>query len=261
MAAAAAGRLAGRRGLVTGAGSGIGAACARRLAAEGAALWLLDAREDAVAAVADELRAAGAGVAHRACDVADPEAVTDAVAAAAADLDGLDLVVTAAGITRPGATHELALDEWDLMIRVNLTGTFLPLRAALPHLVAAGHSAVVTIGSVASFVAAGTSASYDAAKGGVLQLTRGIAVEYADRGVRACCVCPGMVATDLGRSSAQLHGRATGTAKLTALDVPVPQARSADPAEVAAAVAFLASEEASFVTGAALAVDGGYLAV
>jgi 3-oxoacyl-[acyl-carrier protein] reductase len=253
-------RLAGRRAVVTGGASGIGAATARRLVTEGAAVAVLDTRAAAATEVADALTADGARAHPFACDVGDPVSVDDAVASAVGALGGLDTVVACAGIARPGATHRMTIDEWDTMIRVNLTGVFLTVRATVPHLLDGG-GAIVTIGSVASLVAAGEASSYDAAKGGVLQFTRAIAVEYAGHGIRANCVCPGVVRTGLGRNSRDLHGPPTGPAQGVAARLPIPLDRAADPAELAAVVAFLCSDDASFVTGAAIAADGGYTTI
>jgi NAD(P)-dependent dehydrogenase (short-subunit alcohol dehydrogenase family) len=254
--------FAGRRALVTGAGSGIGAACARALAEQGAAVALLDVRHTAAGAVAAELRATGAQALPFECDVSDEASVSSASAAAASELGGLDTVVAAAGIARPSRTHDLALADWQTVIGVNLTGVFLTIKHTLGFLVDAGGGSIVTIGSVASLVAAGSAASYDAAKGGVLQLTRAIAAEYVDENIRANCVCPGVVATELATNSVALHGRATSV-----VDAPISQRirrpieRRADPAEIAAVVAFLCSDAASFMTGAAVPVDGGYTAI
>jgi NAD(P)-dependent dehydrogenase (short-subunit alcohol dehydrogenase family) len=189
--------------------------------------------------------------------------VAEAVAGAAQALGGVDTVVACAGITLAGATDALDLTAWETMLRVNLTGVFLTMKHTLPHLVAAGGGAIVTIGSVASLVAAGATSAYDASKGGVLQLTRAVAVEYVDQGVRANCVCPGIVDTDLLRNSRQLVSvpRTGSRGAAPSSRVRVPMSRAADAGEIASVVAFLCSEEASFLTGAAIPVDGGYTSV
>ena len=140
-----------------------------------------------------------------AVDVGDEASVADAVAATVAELGAIDTVVASAGIALAGTTDSLTLEEWETVIRINLTGTFLTLKHTLPHLCASGRGAIVTIGSVASIVAAGRVSSYDASKGGVLQLTRAVAVEYADRGVRANCVCPGVTADEPRRDQPVDH--------------------------------------------------------
>src|SRR6266540_524340 len=175
-------RLAGRRALVTGGGSGIGRASALRLAAEGAKVAVADVRAGAPDPVAAEVAAAGGCALPLVCDVRDEASVQAATTAAAEAFDGLDTVVACAGIAASGSTASMALADWELMIGVNLTGVFLTVKHALPHLVAAGGGAIVTIGSTASLVAAGRTSSYDASKGGVLQFTRAVAVEYVDEG-------------------------------------------------------------------------------
>jgi NAD(P)-dependent dehydrogenase (short-subunit alcohol dehydrogenase family) len=256
-------RLTGRRALVTGGGSGIGRAVALRLAAEDATVGVLDVRDGAADAVATAIADAGGKAFASVADVGDESSVVAAIAELAPLLGGIDTVVTCAGLAYPGITHETPLDAWDTMIRVNLTGTFLAVKHSLPYLLDAGGGAVVTIGSVASLVAAGQCSAYDASKGGVLQFTRAVAVEYVDHGIRANCVCPGIVATDLGANSRVVADRAdiAGRSRPPAdrLDIPMP--RRADPAEIAAAVAFLCSDDASFITGVAMPVDGGFTAI
>ena len=254
--------LAGKRAVITGAGSGIGAASAHVLAVHGAAVAVLDIREDAVQNTVAALVAADARAVGVHCDVALEASLEAAIGTAVKQLGGLDTVVACAGITRPGRTDELSLKDWETVIGVNLTGTFLTLKHALGHLVTAGGGSIVTIGSIASLVAAGRAPSYDASKGGVLQLTRAIAVEYADRNIRANCVCPGLVATSLAQNTEALYGSAPrGPKRLAATRVQPPFERYAQAVEIAAVVAFLCSDASSFMTGAAVPVDGGYTAV
>jgi NAD(P)-dependent dehydrogenase (short-subunit alcohol dehydrogenase family) len=256
-------RLAGKRAFVSGAGSGIGRAIALRLAEDGAAVAVTDISPTAAEGVRDEIRSSGGNAIARRCDVADEASVVDAVAETIEAFDGLDTVVACAGIAHPATTHEMSLAAWETMLGVNLTGVFLSLKHTIPHLIGAGGGSVVTIGSVASLVAAGQASAYDASKGGVLQLTRAVAIEYVDSGIRANCICPGVVDTDLGRTSRRVavHAAQSGTRRPPADRLEIPMTRRADPAEIAAAAAFLCSDEASFITGIALPVDGGYCAI
>jgi 3-oxoacyl-[acyl-carrier protein] reductase len=252
-------RLSGRRGLVTGAASGIGLAAVERLISEGAQVAMTDARLDGLT---DSARSIGHGGPVLMCDVGDEASVADAMAQAVGALGGLDFIVCCAGITRSSPTHLLSLDEWEAQLRVNLTGTFLPIKHAIPHLVNAGTGSIVTIGSVASVVAAGRSCAYDAGKGGVLQLTRAVAVEYADQGIRANCVLPGYVATNLVANSVALHGPMSGRShSAEGPRTTPPMTRAADPSELASVIAFLVSNDSSFMTGASVPVDGGFTAV
>ena len=246
------GRMAGRRALVTGGAGGIGLACARRLLAEGAEVVLLDRRADAPSA-------AGIGAAPVACDVRDPGAVAAAVTRAAGLLNGpVDVLINAAGVYRIAPLLDLTPEEWDDVQAVNLRGTFLAGRAVAAALIAAGRpGAIVNISSTAGLVAdaAEPSAHYNASKAGVLALTRQMAAEWAPHGIRANAVCPGVIDTPMLR---MMDDPAAGAAYLR---TGVPQGRLGSAEEVAAAIAFLASDDASYLTGAAVPVDGGVTAI
>ena len=247
---------------MTGAGSGIGKATALRLSAEGAHIALLDKRPGTSAAVAEEIIASGGHAVPFDGDVGDESTVQRAIDDASERFGGLDLVAACAGITIYSATDEMSLELWDVTIRVNLTGVFLCVKYSIPHLVAAGGGSIVTVGSVASLVAAGGSCAYDASKGAVLQFTRSIAAEYADRGIRANCVCPGVIVTDLASNSRTVANTASGSSRLPeGRRIERPIARPGQPSEVSSVIAFLCSDEASYITGAAIPVDGGHTAV
>jgi NAD(P)-dependent dehydrogenase (short-subunit alcohol dehydrogenase family) len=247
------GRLSGRRALITGGASGIGLACARRILAEGAEVVLLDQRADAPAS------AAGLGAALVACDIRDPCAVAAGVTQAAALLNGpADVLVSSAGVYHIAPLLDLTPGEWDDVLAVNLRGTFLAGRAVAAALIAAGRpGAIVNISSTAGLVAdaAEPSAHYNASKAGVLALTRQMAVEWAPYGIRANAVCPGVIDTPMLRI---MDDPAAGAAYLQA---GVPQRRLGSADEVAAVIAFLASDDASYLTGAAVPVDGGVTAI
>jgi len=246
-------RLAGKVAVVTGAAKGQGEGVARRFAAEGARVALLDVLDDAGKAVAAEIAAAGGSARYLHCDVADEAQVQSAIDAAASAFDGLDILYNNAAIIAYGRRiADLSSAEWDRTIAVNLRGPFLCAKYALPHLVARGGGAIINVSSHGAFQASPTGVSdYAVAKGGLVTLTYYLASEYGSERVRANCLAPGPVPTDLNR---MFLGTEEGRAQ-TALWIPLGRVGAID--DVANAAVFLASDEASWITGAVLRVDGG----
>jgi NAD(P)-dependent dehydrogenase (short-subunit alcohol dehydrogenase family) len=246
------GRLVGKRALVTGGGSGIGLAVARRFVAEGARVLVFERDERTADAVAD------AGAELVVGDVRDAEALVGAVGDATARWGGIDTVVANAGYELLGDALELTLDDWDAHQAVMLRGVYATFRAALPSMLSGGGGSLIAIGSNLSFVGLERFTSYLAAKSGVLGLVRGIAIDFGDRGVRANALCPGPTLTPL--IERQLEGLPDPDAQLAAWGADTILGRLGRPDEIAAGAVFLASDEASFVTGSALVIDGGYTA-
>lgn len=246
-------RFAGHGVLVTGAARGIGAAIARRLAEEGARVLLTDTDGSEAARTAAEMREQGLHTDALACDVGDRAAVEAAVAHAVDAFGTLDVLVNCAAHCTPDTPlFEDGTDEgWARDLDITLTGAYRCCRAALPHLAASGRGAVVTIGSVNAVQDFGNHA-YSAAKAGLISLTRTMAAHVAARGVRVNLVMPGTV-----RTSAW-EGRDEELDEMRTL---YPLGRVGEPEDIAAAVAFLASRDASWITGTALTVDGGLTAV
>jgi NAD(P)-dependent dehydrogenase (short-subunit alcohol dehydrogenase family) len=244
-------RFAGRRALVTGAASGLGREVALRLAAEGARCLLLDRDAAGLAATA-------AGAPGAQALAGDVTAAADLAAAAAQG--PFDLLATAAGVLGPTTPlHEVTEAEWDRLFAVNVKGTWLTVKAVLPGMLAAGRGAIVTFGSGAGLVANTVFPAYGAAKAAVINLTRSLAAAHAAQGIRANCVCPGPIETPMLRESFAAAG-AEAAAREAWTRARNPMGRFGSPAEVAAAALFLLSEEAAYVNGVALPVDGGRLA-
>jgi 2-hydroxycyclohexanecarboxyl-CoA dehydrogenase len=239
-------RLAGRKAFVTGGGSGIGAAIARRLAAEGADVVVGDIDEPAAREVAGEIDAEAVPL-----DVADP----DSAAAAIGGVGQLDVLVNNAGVDDFGFFGEMTPERWRRLVAINLEGVFACTRAALPMMQRAGYGRIVNIASEAGRVGSKGSAVYSAAKGGVIAFSKALARENARYGITVNAVAPGPIDTPLLRSARQLGE--IGERIIETMKAGTQMKRLGRPEEVAAAVAFLASEEAGYVTGETLGVSGG----
>jgi NAD(P)-dependent dehydrogenase (short-subunit alcohol dehydrogenase family) len=244
-----------RCAIVTGAGTGIGAAVAQRLHRNGHGVVLTGRRREPLEEVARELEEALVVEA----DVGEATDAERAVTAAVERFGGVDVLVNNAGIGDSAPALEETLEGWERTLRINLTGAFLMARAALPSLIERQGS-IVNVSSINAFLAGPGWASYCVSKAGLVMLTRSLAVDYGPAGVRANCVCPGWVRTPMGEEDmarvASLHGTdVEGAYRLAHEGHPL--ARPAEPDEIAAVVAFLASAEASYVNGVALPVDGG----
>ena len=251
--------------LVTGGDTGIGRATCVRLAEEGAAVAVTDVRTDDATETARFIEEVGGSATVHELDVTDEAATQRVIADAAATLGGLDGLFANAGITNAGRTHELTLEDWHRVVAVNLTGPFLSIKHALPPLIDTGGGAIVATGSVSSVVngLGGGAVSYKASKGGVLQIVRAVATEYADDGVRANCVCPGFVATKILDHAIEIADE-TSTPRSDhrpEARLRPPMSRAAEPAEIASVVDFLLSDDASFLTGSAVMADGGYTSI
>jgi 2-keto-3-deoxy-L-fuconate dehydrogenase len=252
------GRLDGKVVLVTGGGSGIGRAICERFAQEGARVAVADWHRDAAEATVAGITAAGGTAVATQGDVGAPEDAARMVAEAVAAFGALNVLVSNAGQALVATALETTPDQWDRVMDSNLKGCFLLARAAIPHLIAAGGGSIVLTASQLAFVGAERFAAYAASKGGVLNLARALALDHACDKIRVNALCPGAVETPLLLNQfAGQDGPQGSLADLTALH---PLGRLGQPSEVAAAALFLASDDASFVTGSALVVDGGYLA-
>jgi meso-butanediol dehydrogenase / (S,S)-butanediol dehydrogenase / diacetyl reductase len=242
---AAADRFSGKRALVTGAGSGIGAAVARGLHAEGADVLLADVRAESVQAVAAEL---GERATPVTLDVRDEQGVRRVAG-------DLDVLANVAGIGSTTTAPETALDTWEDVFAVNARGTFLCCKHAIPAMVARGGGSIVNMASVAGLVGLRNRAAYCASKGAVIALTRALAVDHVADGVRVNAVCPGTVDSPWVRRLVDDVGES-----LDGLRSRQPMGRLGAPDEIAAAVLYLASDDAAFVTGTAFVIDGGLTA-
>ena len=247
-------RLHGRRAIITGAGSGIGRAIARRFVAEGARVLLADIDPQAAQSVSDDL---GERAAWTQVDVAVDESMGKLVAKTERILGGLDIMVNNAGIGLKGTVESTEEAVWDRIMDVTLKGTFLGLKHALP-LLRKSRGTAINICSIAALVGIPDRAAYSAAKGGILSLTRAAAIDHVGDGIRINCIVPGTVETPwIDRITAEYPDPAAAKATMRARQ---PHGRFVQPEEVAAMAAFLASDEAGSIVGAAMVIDGGMTA-
>ena len=245
--------LAGRRILITGAASGIGLATSARFLKEGARVAALDRDETALSAMRETLK--GATIHAEPCDVSDSASVASAVEGASAALGGLDGVVNAAGIDLVAGIEEMSLSDWSRVLAVNLTGPMLVMRAAFPHLRAFEHATIVNVSSGAGLSPLKHRMAYCASKAGLQMASKALAMEAAEFGIRVNTICPGAVETPLFRSG--IDASSDPVVAYETVRARYALRRVAAPDEIAAAILWLTSAESSYVTGVALAVDGG----
>jgi NAD(P)-dependent dehydrogenase (short-subunit alcohol dehydrogenase family) len=245
----------GRVAIVTGASQGIGRAIALRLAREGASLVLTGLEEDLLESAAQECRGLGVAAAALAGDLEDP-ALPDRLAALARDrFGGVDVLVNNAFWEERGSVLAVSVEGWDRTLRVTLTAPMLTIRAALPSMIERGGGSIVNISSMRAIASAHEAAAYEAAKAGLLALTRSVAVDFGGHGVRSNCILPGLVLSE--RARAWYEG---ARYRRRAMDAHIPRGRPAEPEEIASVVAFVGGPEATFMNGSIVTVDGGALA-
>jgi NAD(P)-dependent dehydrogenase (short-subunit alcohol dehydrogenase family) len=245
------GLLDGKVAIVTGAGSGIGEASAKRFAAEGAAVLAVDIRKAKVHDVAEAIGAEGGHAIPFGANVAEEAEVEAMVAEAVNQLGGLDVLFSNAGTIRPGTAVELSVDEWDLVMAVNVRSVFLGAKFAIPAMIERGGGSIVNTASISGLHGDGGAVCYAASKAAVINLTRALSTDHARDGVRVNAICPGTIETPPVKR--MMEDPRALEVNLAAHSV----GRLGLPEEIAAAAVWLASDEASFVTGEHLVVDGG----
>jgi NAD(P)-dependent dehydrogenase (short-subunit alcohol dehydrogenase family) len=251
-------RLAGKTAIVTGGAGGIGRATSLAFAAEGARVAVVDVAPGAAEAVADEIRAAGGSALALTADVSNEADIERVVADTVAEFGSLDVVFNNAGIIRRTTAVETTAEEWDRVFGVNVKGIFLMCKHAVPVMAANGGGSIINTGSGWGLKGGAQAISYCASKGAVVNMTRALAIDHGPQGIRVNSVNPGDVNTGMLREEARQLGQETGSFLAEAADRPLQ--RMGEPAEIASAVVWLASDESSYVTGSALVVDGGGIA-
>lgn len=251
--------LQGKIAVVTGGGSGIGAAIARLFATRGAAIVILDRDEAGAQAVVESIRSAGGSAIAVGCDVSDPASVAAAFSRVDAEHGRIDILVNDAGIAHVGSIEQTSPEDLDRLYSVNVKGVYLCARAAIEIMLREGGGVIVNMASIASLIGIPDRFAYGMSKGAVLTMTKSIAVDYVKRGIRCNCICPARVHTPFvdGYLAANYPGREAEMYKKLSEYQPI--GRMGTPGEVAALALYLCSEEASFITGQAYPIDGGVL--
>lgn len=249
--------LEGRSAIVTGAGGGIGRAIALRLAREGCAIGIFDLSEAGAAATADLVRAEGRTAAVTLGSVADREDVDAGAASLIADLGSVDILVNNAGILRTAAFLDTSAATWRDVLAINLDGAFHVSQAVLPHMLERGRGAIVNMSSWTGKKGVPNHAAYSASKFGLIGLTQSLAGEFAPLGIRVNAVCPGIIVDTQMRADAEELNRAQGLPDVETRSKSIPMRRPGYPDEIANVVAFLASDQAAYMTGQAINITGG----
>ncbi|HMI85097.1 MAG TPA: SDR family NAD(P)-dependent oxidoreductase [Polyangiaceae bacterium] len=247
-------RFQGRTVLITGAGSGIGRATAERFGSEGASVVCADINAKGVEETAEAIRTQGGDALGLVCDVSKPPSVDETFAKALERYKRLDVLANVAGVGGFRRLTETTFDDWNRTIGINLTGTFLTCQKAISHILAS-KGAIINVASVAGLKSHPYSAAYCASKGGIVTMTKALAVEFGRKGVRINCLCPGGVETPMIQQFQLPEG-----VKPDVLAKIMPLGRMGQPAEIAATIAFLASDDASYMNGSVVVVDGGMIA-
>ena len=251
-------RLAGKVALITGGGTGIGRGCALAFAREGARVAVAGRQAEPLSAVAAEIYNSGGEALAVACDVTRAADIERTIQLTLARFGKLNVVVNNAGVLVPGNAEETSEAHWDQVLGINLKGTFLVSRAALHHLREAGGGSIINIGSILSLVGMPRRVAYAASKGGVMQLTKAMALDHAHENIRVNCICPAIVDTPLIKELAARQPDPEAFRRSRAQQIPI--GRMGKPEDVASLAVFLASDESSWLTGASLPLDGGFTA-
>jgi meso-butanediol dehydrogenase / (S,S)-butanediol dehydrogenase / diacetyl reductase len=248
-------RLSGKMAFITGGGTGIGRACALLFAREGAKVAVAGRRRAPLDRVAQEIIAEGHEALAMECDVTRKSSVEGALRGVVERFGGLNVIVNNAGTMHVGSAEETSEDDWNRVMATNLTGTFLVSRAAVPALRRAGGGTIVNIGSYLGLVGLKQRAAYCASKGGMTMLTKAMALDHAAEQIRVNCICPALVETEMALSAMQRMPDPAAYRKQRESQIPL--GRAGTPEEVAQLAVFLASDESAWMTGNAIALDGG----